>query len=73
MTVEAVMSLLRTLPEEGVTEMLCHPGYVDDILERSDTYTTGRIAEVKLLTDPAVREAVRDEGIELVTFLAVLR
>ncbi len=59
---------LTTLPAEGVAEMIYHPGYVDHLLLTRDTLTTPREAELRFLTDPAVRAALADAACQLVTF-----
>ena len=62
-TVETLLRILETLPA-GVTEMVCHPGYLD---EAADGYR-GREAELAALTDKRVVQKVEAEGVELVTF-----
>ena len=52
--------------DEGLTELGCHPGYVDsDFVSR---YTAERECEVRTLCDPRVREAIREAGSCLVSF-----
>ena len=58
-----LLNILENLPD-GVTEIVCHPGYIDDA---NDAYPT-RELELKLLTDPAVRQKIIAEGIKLATF-----
>ena len=58
--VEMMRSLL-----EGVTEVACHPGFADDLVTM---YRAERQVELDALCDPAVRGAVREEGIELIGF-----
>jgi predicted glycoside hydrolase/deacetylase ChbG (UPF0249 family) len=70
LTLDNLLALLEALPE-GVSELMCHPGYDDPHLAPS-TYRAEREIELALLTQPPVRERVRDLGIELVTF-GVLR
>jgi predicted glycoside hydrolase/deacetylase ChbG (UPF0249 family) len=65
-TLDHLMRLLETLPE-GISELMCHPGYVDSDLA-SSTYRQERETELLLLTHPAVQKQVADLGIELVTF-----
>lgn len=62
-----VETLLRDLPKlpEGVSEMVCHPGYAHDVEE---AYKEPREDEMRALTDPRVRELLQREQIELVTF-----
>ncbi len=69
LTLFFLLHLLDTLPE-GVTELMCHPGYADEALAES-TYRAEREIELALLTDPKVRERVEERGIELITFGAL--
>jgi hypothetical protein len=63
---DCLLSLLVGLPE-GVSELMCHPGHADPPLASSG-YRRERLAELQLLTHPAVQERVAELGIELVTF-----
>jgi len=65
-------ALLHTLPR-GVTELVCHPGYVDDELLHIDTLTHAREREWLLLSRPHLREALTREGIRLVSWRAIAR
>jgi predicted glycoside hydrolase/deacetylase ChbG (UPF0249 family) len=67
-TLAHLRELLAGLPA-GVSELMCHPGYVDADLQ-SD-YTAAREVELRILTDPRVREQVVAEGIELIAFGAL--
>ena len=69
-----VRRLLQCLDElaEGVTELCCHPGYFDEALLVS-RYNKQREAELQALTDPAVRQRVRERGITLLTYADLLR
>jgi predicted glycoside hydrolase/deacetylase ChbG (UPF0249 family) len=53
---------------EGVTELMCHPGHADDALIEGSTYAREREQEIAALCDPAVREMLAAEGIELIKF-----
>jgi predicted glycoside hydrolase/deacetylase ChbG (UPF0249 family) len=64
--VESLLGILETEVQRGVTELICHPGYVDPELDSS--YTAMREAELDTLCDPRVREAVDRSGIHLVGF-----
>jgi predicted glycoside hydrolase/deacetylase ChbG (UPF0249 family) len=66
-TLGDLLLILANLPEESLTEIMCHPGYVDEALASSG-YTTEREAEVDHLTHTATRECVRAEGIVLIPF-----
>ncbi|NGP62501.1 ChbG/HpnK family deacetylase [Paenibacillus thiaminolyticus] len=48
-----LLSLLCKIPE-GITELLCHPGYVDDDVRRLSTMTTAREEELFVFIDPQV-------------------
>jgi predicted glycoside hydrolase/deacetylase ChbG (UPF0249 family) len=67
-----VTRLLRLLDAEaadGVTELGCHPGYVDDQLRSS--YRNEREVELMTLCDPVVPASLSDRGIRLVNFVEV--
>ena len=66
-TVETLLRILETLPD-GVTELVCHPGYLD---ADADGYGR-RETELAALTDPRVRRKVEAAGVELITFGALL-
>ena len=65
-TVETLLRILDELPA-GVTELVCHPGYLD---EGVDAYR-GRETELAALTDPRVLAQVEVAGLELITFAAL--
>ncbi len=53
----------------GSTELMVHPGYIDDDLVRSGTRLLAeRETELKALRDPSVRYAVDQAGVVLATF-----
>ena len=61
-------SLIRSLPE-GSTEFMCHPGIYSDELRAARTrLKESREAELRALTAPEVRDALRESGVELVDF-----
>lgn len=66
LTLEHLLDLLDALPE-GISELMCHPGYDDPALATS-TYRTEREIELALLTHPAVRRRIEELAIELVTY-----
>ena len=69
-TLASLLVILTTLPEDGVTELLCHPGYADDAL-RTSGLVEQREDELLHLTHAATRECVQSENIRLVTFAAL--
>ena len=67
---EALERILEAVPE-GVSELMCHPGRVDEQLEAGSTYVVEREWEIEVLCDPGIRQRVRALGIELVGFGAL--
>jgi len=68
-SLENLIGTLRSLPD-GTSELMCHPGYVDETLSAS-SYGPEREAELRTLTHPGICQRVREMGIELVTFDAL--
>lgn len=66
-TKEKLITTLRNLPE-GVTELMCHPGYTDKIGEYIGFYNAQREGELTALCDDEVKQIIRDENIELISF-----
>ena len=67
-TREHLLDILKNLPD-GTSEIMCHPGHVDqDFADKESVYNFQREREVKILTDPAVKQAIQANGIELITF-----
>ena len=53
---------------EGNSEIMCHPGYVDDAFAKESVYNFQRERELEILTDPEIKEAIQTQGIQLITF-----
>ena len=66
-TFEKLASLLFNVPH-GSTELMCHPGHADALLLEGSTYGKEREKEVELLCDPAVKELIEKNSIELIGF-----
>jgi chitin disaccharide deacetylase len=66
-TQEKLVRLIDQL-DEGTSEIMCHPGYVDDAFVKESVYNKQRERELKILTDPSIKEAIQSNGINLVTF-----
>ena len=68
LTRKGVERLLETLPD-GTTELMCHPGYVDEDLRKTNTRLQGsRQTELEILTDTSVRKLVAMRGIRLINY-----
>ena len=68
LTKAGVLKLLGSLPE-GTTELMCHPGYADEELQKSATrLQQSRQTELEILTDQEVRKTVAELGIRLINY-----
>ena len=61
----------RSLPH-GVTELMCHPGLRDEAVRDLDGNVEAREAELRWLCDPRVAAVLREQGITLTSFRALL-
>ena len=66
-SVEAMVGILRNL-SAGVTELGCHPGQDDDM---DSLYRAERSSECQTLCDPRVQAAIREENIQLCSFVSL--
>jgi chitin disaccharide deacetylase len=69
-THEELLRLINNLGD-GTTEIMCHPGYVDEAFANESVYNFQRERELKILTDPTIKEAIETNGIKLITFAAI--
>jgi len=67
---ERLRRALDTL-EPGSTELMVHPGHVDEALAAQDSYTQPRPIELAALTSAAIRERLARGDIELTSFAAL--
>jgi len=68
LTKAGVQKLLSSL-QDGTTELMCHPGYVDDDLRKSSTrLQESRQTELEILTDKTIRKSVAELGIRLINY-----
>ncbi len=65
-SVGSLIGMLRSEVGDGVTELVCHPGYADAELRSS--YAAPRERELRTLCDERVRDALDEAGIRLVSF-----
>ncbi len=66
-TLGDLLLILLHVPE-GITELVCHPAYVDDELRQMSNYVEPREAELAALTHPSARELLNSEFIQLLNF-----
>jgi predicted glycoside hydrolase/deacetylase ChbG (UPF0249 family) len=66
-SLDILRMVLNEVPE-GITELICHPGYARDL---DEAYNAPREDELRCLTDSGIRQLIEDQRIELVTFAAL--
>jgi len=66
-TLNALIGIVEELPM-GTSELMCHPAVVDEELRSRSGYAEARTRELDVLTNAAVRQAVRRSGIKLISF-----
>jgi len=68
-----VETLCRVIDEvgPGTTELMCHPGVVDDLLRQGSSYAQPRAAELVALTSAEARQTLQATGVKLVDFTAL--
>jgi predicted glycoside hydrolase/deacetylase ChbG (UPF0249 family) len=66
-TYEVMMKIIGNL-NDGTTELMCHPGFVPDAFMKESVYNKPRQRELGIVIDPAVRNAIDEHEIELVSF-----
>ncbi|HKV29268.1 MAG TPA: ChbG/HpnK family deacetylase [Candidatus Acidoferrales bacterium] len=65
---EAILSMIGAM-RDGATELMCHPGEYDEELQQAATrLKQERETELGGLTDPDVRNAIRERDIHLINF-----
>ena len=69
-TYEMLLNIINNL-QDGTTEIMCHPGYVDDAFTHESIYNRQRERELRILTDPSIKEAIQANNIELITFASL--
>jgi len=66
-TQDELLLLVDEIPG-GTTEIMCHPGYVDEAFAKESVYNFQRERELKILTNLAVKQAIDENNIELISF-----
>jgi predicted glycoside hydrolase/deacetylase ChbG (UPF0249 family) len=63
---ESLARMMATDIEEGVTELSCHPGYVE--AASPSGYSAEREIELRTLCDPAIRRVLAEQSIQLISY-----
>ncbi len=66
-TKEQLLNILNTVTD-GISEIMCHPGHVDEAFAKESVYNFQRARELQILTDPSIKDAIKARGIKLITF-----
>jgi predicted glycoside hydrolase/deacetylase ChbG (UPF0249 family) len=66
-TKENLLNIINNV-SDGISELMCHPGYVDADFAKESIYNLQREKELKILTDPAIKDAIQAQDIQLITF-----
>src|SRR5207247_790798 len=65
-SVDSLVQMMETEIEDGLTELSCHPGYVE--AGDSSGYSAEREAELRTLCDPRVRDLLMEQSIQLISY-----
>jgi predicted glycoside hydrolase/deacetylase ChbG (UPF0249 family) len=63
-----LLAILTTLPDDEISELMCHPGYAEGL---DSIYNVQREQEIKWLTHPSAHEVVVAENIRLKSYAAL--
>ena len=66
-TKEDLLNIISNVGE-GTSEIMCHPGFVDDAFAKESVYNFQREGELKTLTDADIKQAIESQNIKLITF-----
>ena len=66
LSVESLARMLETACGEGITELSCHPGYLD--ADFSSSYSIERETEVRTLCNPLIRRVLEEQSIQLINY-----
>lgn len=64
-TRESLAAILKNLPA-GMSEIMCHPGFVDVELSRKSSFARGRELEFCLFSDGSLKKILKHFGIQLI-------
>lgn len=62
---------LKTVKDNSVTELMFHPGFIDDFLTKYSTMTEARERDVRLAKDEDFQNKVGEMGFELTSFAEI--
>ncbi|CAH1211494.1 ChbG/HpnK family deacetylase [Paenibacillus sp. JJ-223] len=67
---DSLKRLIRAIAHlpKGSTEIMCHPGYVDDTTRKISNYTQGRELELNVFRSRSIHQALAKHGVRLIHF-----
>jgi predicted glycoside hydrolase/deacetylase ChbG (UPF0249 family) len=71
LSTDSLLLMLEAEVVSGITELCCHPGYIDP--DFISSYSIEREAELKTLCDPRIRTFLDDAGVRLIGFRDLVR
>src|SRR6266498_615494 len=66
-TQEQLLNIIHNI-SDGTSEIMCHPGHVDEAFAKESVYNFQREREFKILTNPSIKQSIESQGIKLITF-----
>jgi predicted glycoside hydrolase/deacetylase ChbG (UPF0249 family) len=66
-TKEQLLNILDLL-SNGTSEIMCHPGHVDEAFAKESVYNFQRARELQILTSLSIKDAIEAREIKLITF-----
>lgn len=65
-------AVLKDYAEDECPMFVCHPGYLDWYILQTSSLTVNRTKEVEMCCDPAVKEWLDEQGVELITYRDII-
>lgn len=66
--VDNLIKILSSQLTEGINEIMCHPGFIDENLKKISGYLYEREKEVKTLTSPKIINYLKKNNIQLINW-----
>ncbi|NRS46943.1 chitin disaccharide deacetylase [Brevibacillus sp. HB2.2] len=68
LTVQSFVRIVEDMSDYPVVEIMTHPAYLDEAVLTGSSYAKQRTTELKILTAAELKQYIRDQKIQLVTF-----
>ncbi|WP_077358976.1 ChbG/HpnK family deacetylase [Virgibacillus halodenitrificans] len=67
LTEEYLINMITNL-DEGTSEIMCHPGFLDTWLTKTSSYQQMRMKEVEILVSNRIRKCLDEQNVQLVHY-----